>query len=766
MKLLIENKVLMSEWNHEKNTDLNLQSLKLGSHVKVWWKCSKGHEWQACICNRANGTGCPYCSGHKVILGKNDLVTLYPDIAKEWNYERNKDLKPSQVSSKSNKKVWWKCSRGHEWQLRICDRVKNLGCPYCSGRYVLKGENDLVTLYPNVAKEWNYERNKGLEPNQISAKANKKVWWKCSKGHEWQAYICNRTRGAKCPYCSGKYVIKGENDLATLYPDLAKEWNYKKNENLKPENFMAGSHKKVWWKCFKGHEWQANIYSRVSGIGCPYCSGRYVIKGENDFKKTHPELMKEWNYERNKDISPDEILSAVNKKVWWKCSKGHEWQASINNRHKGTGCPICSSEIQTSYPEQIINFYLSQQIPVENRYKFEGKEIDIFIPSLLVGIEYDGIYYHNTNKSFKKERTKDMFLKEKGIKIIRIKEATSNHYDKKKDIIYYKPRYNYENLDEVLKIVFEILNLRYNTQLKLNFDLKRDNTKILTFVKTLEKKKSLAFCNKALLKEWNYEKNKNLNPEFFDIGSGYKVWWKCSKGHEWQASIDSRNRGTGCPICANQKLLIGYNDLATLYPNIAKEWNYEKNKGLKPENVLAGSTQKYWWKCSKGHEWKISVSRRVCGNNCPICANKQVLKGYNDLKTWCINNNRKYLIDEFDYEKNNFQIDEITSGSSKKVWWKCPNGHSYQTFLTHRTRMFTGCPYCSNKKLLAGYNDLATTHPEIAEEWDYNKNYPITPSDVMAGSNNRKYWFLCKNGHSYESTLLNRKRVGKCPKCK
>ena len=79
--------------------------------------------------------------------------------------------------------------------------------------------------------------------------------------------------------------------------------------------------------------------------------------------------------------------------------------------------------------------------------------------------------------------------------------------------------------------------------------------------------------------------------------------------------------------------------------------------------------------------------------------------------------------------------------------------------------MHTGCPYCSNKKLLSGYNDLATTHPEIAKEWDYNKNNGITPSDVMAGSNIKKYWFICPNGHSYSATLLNRKNGQGCPEC-
>ena len=101
--------------------------------------------------------------------------------------------------------------------------------------------------------------------------SGKKVWWKCEKGHEWQARISHRNKGIGCPYCSGKKVLQGYNDLATINPELAKEWNCEKNGNLKPEDFTANSGKKVWWKCEKGHEWKATIANRNRGRGCPIC---------------------------------------------------------------------------------------------------------------------------------------------------------------------------------------------------------------------------------------------------------------------------------------------------------------------------------------------------------------------------------------------------------------------------------------------------------------------------------------------------------------
>ena len=189
--------------------------------------------------------------------------------------------------------------------------------------------------------EWNWERNIDYDPSQLTYGNKKIVWWKCKKGHEWQSALSNRSKGSGCPYCSGRYAIKGENDLETINPTLSKEWNYEKNNELTPADVLPSSNKKVWWKCDKGHEWQASINNRSIGRGCPYCSGRYAIKGENDLQTVNPSLANEWNCEKNNGLTPADVLPNSDKKVWWKCSNGHEWQATIGSRNKGSSCPIC-----------------------------------------------------------------------------------------------------------------------------------------------------------------------------------------------------------------------------------------------------------------------------------------------------------------------------------------------------------------------------------------------------------------------------------------
>ena len=145
-------------------------------------------------------------------------------------------------------------------------------CPYCSGRYAIKGVNDLQTVNPTLAKEWNYDKNNDLTPADVLPNSEKKVWWKCQEGHEWQALVKDRTRGSGCPYCSGKKVLPGYNDLATLKPDIALEWHPTKNGELTPNMVSCGSHKNVWWLCKCGHEWQAKIYNRRNVSRCPVCS--------------------------------------------------------------------------------------------------------------------------------------------------------------------------------------------------------------------------------------------------------------------------------------------------------------------------------------------------------------------------------------------------------------------------------------------------------------------------------------------------------------
>ena len=330
---------LLSSWNSDKNLNFDIHNVK--AIDKVWWRCEKWHEWKSTIDNRTSWKWCPYCSWRLTIEWENDLATTHPELAKQWNYEKNWDLLPNKVKSW---RVWWKCEKWHEWEAHISNREKWQWCPYCSWRLTIEWENDLATTHPEFLSERNYEKNWDLLPNKIKSWAWIKVWWKCEKWHERQAIVSSRVKNwNKCPYCSNQIVLKWYNDLATTDPELIKWWNYEKNWNITPDMVNRGSNKKYWRKCEKWHEWEATIASRSKRWNwCPYCSNQKLLKWYNDLATTHPELAKQWNYEKNWNITPDMVNAGSNKKYWWRCEKWHEWEAVLVSRANGCWCSICS----------------------------------------------------------------------------------------------------------------------------------------------------------------------------------------------------------------------------------------------------------------------------------------------------------------------------------------------------------------------------------------------------------------------------------------
>ena len=189
---------LSKEWN-PRNICL-LSKYSQGSSKKVWWICLKDHEWEAIIKNRTKlGSGCPYCSGRKAGYGHSLADKDRGDVCKEWNYSKN-SKKPKDYTPTSQKKIWWICAKGHDYEAKICHRTNGSTCPYCAKRKVGHGNSLKDNDRGDICKEWNHKRNsKG--PEQYLPTSSKKVWWVCSKSHEWESIISNRTNGSNCPTC-------------------------------------------------------------------------------------------------------------------------------------------------------------------------------------------------------------------------------------------------------------------------------------------------------------------------------------------------------------------------------------------------------------------------------------------------------------------------------------------------------------------------------------------------------------------------------------
>ena len=283
--------------------------------------------------------------------------------------------------------------------------------------------------------------------------------------------------------------------------ELMAEWDWEKNNELgfNPNEITSHSGKKVWWVCANGHSFDATVANRANGKGCPYCSGHKVMSGTNDLATLYPNISKEWNAEKNGDLLPSMVSYGSHKKVWWKCRKGHEWQAVINSRTKQhTGCPICRLEQQTSFPEQAILFYCRQVTPSESRNMDFGKEIDIYLPEYRIGIEYNGIFWHK-NKNDADRRKVDFFAN-KNIRIITIAESNQNNVSG--DTIEYV--YNSSSKDSLnwaIQTLFELIGLS-----EVSIDVINDTSKIYEQYITIEKENSLAIKHPEIAKQWNFKK--------------------------------------------------------------------------------------------------------------------------------------------------------------------------------------------------------------------------------------------------------------------
>lgn len=221
--------------------------------------------------------------------------------------------------------------------------------------------------------------------------------------------------------------------------------------------------------------------------------------------------------------------------------------------------------------------------------------------------------------------------------------------------------------------------------------------------------------------------------------------WKCSLGHKWNAQVKGLTLGTRCPVCSGREVLIGYNDLKSTHPELALE-AFE----FDPESVSAGSNKLMRWQCKLGHTWKAAVASRVAGTGCPICSNRTVLAGFNDLQT---------LFPEVARQAHGWDPSTVTSYSDKFFEWKCELGHVWKTQVKLRS-LGNGCHYCTGWKVLAGFNDLATTNPEIARqayEWD--------PTTVTRATDKKRMW-VCDEGHKWRSRISHRTNLlSGCPTC-
>tara|TARA_Y100000310_G_scaffold72876_2_gene69039 strand:- start:1253 stop:2554 length:1302 start_codon:yes stop_codon:yes gene_type:complete len=408
---------------------------------------------------------CQYC-GKDFIVPPNNPGRKYCDMDC-YRHDIKKNGKPSHKKEQGEDRYTlikcqgcgeefqiekWKVRRGlGKYCTRECSGKHNMGelnqthiawNKGMKGRYFLKAtkDNNLQVVEPELAKQFFVERN-GMSPLEVKSKSTKKYWWKCEYGddHIWQDSPNYRCKSPECPFCAHKKPSKDYN-LAAVYPKLAAQWHDEKNA-LKPEEVMPKTERSVWWKCnvADDHVWEAKIHSRAvrytdESTLCPFCIGSRVCES-NCLATTHPELLAQWDYSKNK-VSPHEVYYGVHSKFWWTCHKGHAWLARPNSRLSDfKKCPVCSmprgeakiSELLDSYG---VNYKREYTHPELRARRFD---FAVFLDELRL-IEYQGLQHYepvdfygarkDPEKDFrgikKRDQEKKDFVKKKKIPFLEI----------------------------------------------------------------------------------------------------------------------------------------------------------------------------------------------------------------------------------------------------------------------------------------------------------------------------------------------------------
>jgi hypothetical protein len=289
-------------------------------------------------------------AGRPVI--ENNMAVTHPKLAREFDRSSNNGLRPQHLLATTSKRLAWKCSKRncqHLWMARGSSRAAGSGCPACSNK-VATARNNMAVTHPKMAREFDRTRNDG-RPQDYLAGTSKRLWWKCAKRtcqHVWQAAGYDRKEGHGCPACANK-VATERNNMAVTHPEVAASFNFAKNGSFTPEHLLAGTTRKLWWTCLKGHEWQASGADRIGGHGCPVCANQ-VVTHENCMAATNPRMAAELHPTKNRKWNAHNLVAGTTRKLWWQCTVvacGHQWQSTGSHRVAGLGCPACSNKVVT-----------------------------------------------------------------------------------------------------------------------------------------------------------------------------------------------------------------------------------------------------------------------------------------------------------------------------------------------------------------------------------------------------------------------------------
>ena len=581
--------------------------------------------------------------------------------------------------------------------------------------------HSLADLFPSVAKLWHPELNGEYTPNQIKPKSNFHFWWLCQESnceheHVWEAptdrliQSIQKSGATGCPHCSGLMYCEC-NSLLGKFPNICEEWDYERNEGITPDKVAPLSNSKAWWICRDcGHNFY-RVVSESHRYGCPCCAGQQVHSdGSNSLSALEPAIAGEWHPSKNGEIGPEDVTVGSTKKRWWQCVEcEHEWRTQINVKVK-YGCPYCKAgRLHSDRRNSLANICpeICEELHPDSLAEFDANEVS--------KSSYKRVIWQCKDCSHEWSTTiKDRAYNESGCPCCAGQAVHSDGHN------------------------------------------------------------SMANTNPELAAEFHPSKNGDMTPQNLLAGTNKGVWWQCREcDNEWKVSGGTRlyqpsGSVTGCPYCNRGNLHSdGRNSMRNIDPKLTSEFHPTRNGKLTPDDVIASTNRKIWWKCSDcEHEWRALGESRDRGSGCPCCSG-QVLhfEGRNSMRK-----THPEIADDFHPTRNGKLTPEtMMLGTQRKLWWKCSVCENEWRASGSRRKLGSGCPSCRRGDLHSDRrNSVMNVDPDLAAEFHPTKNGKLTTNEFTVGSG-RKVWWLCPDkecGHSWKTAVLNRRnmRTG-CPKC-
>jgi hypothetical protein len=644
---------------------------------KLTWQCKHGHVWESSYNTISRGGWCPECR----ILSKPTIE----DLQKLAQSRGGKCISNEYKGGKN--KLAWECKKGHTWEANYNNIKSGTWCPKCVGHC-----KDIIEIKQFI-------ESKGAKCLTEEYIPSKKIKVQCSQKHIFEMKFGNIKKGQWCPICAGKVKDTIENMRI-----IAKQSDGKclSIEYINTET-------KLEWECNKGHKWFATPHMIKMGGWCPECYNE--IKGKA-LIKYKIEDMKAFAKTRGGDCLSEKYIPKA--KLLWQCSQGHTWEAKYHSLKRGDWCPECNNS--RYFNEDKCRYILEDLLNVKfnkNRTALDSKlELDGYNSKFKLAFEYNGQQhyepikrFHNSKKVFQEQFYRDQYkineCKEKGIRLIIIP-------------------YNESKTDD------NLIDFIINCLTKLKIKIRNSNKKDILN----DFYKNCSPLNE--LKE--YAKSKSgecLSNEY--LGVGFKLTWKCEKGHVWDAMPYHIKNGHWCPHCYNELRGIKIEDMKALGIKMGGKCLSDK---------IINSSSKLLWECKKGHRWEALLQNIKKGTWCHICGN---LNSYNDI-------NEMYKLAE---NKGGTFLSEEYKGMNTKHKWQCKYGHHWEATPANIKSNNSWCPECYKDRSADKLKEMQL----IANERGGN-----CLSDIYTSA--KKMTWQCELGHDWEALPNNIKKGTWCPICR